>query len=102
MLSDNKVLQINEKREYAVPDVFFIVMTIKHQLLFADAVEQAINKDSHICCMLLLRTNNLISQMMSNHYIHQSDIHNYLVNFRNELPKLSLVFGGSDQLPVEF
>lgn len=103
MLSGNKVLQINEKREYAVSDVFFIIMTIKHQLMFADEVEQAINKNSHICCMLLLRTNNLISEMLHNgEFIHQSQIHNYLINFRQELPKLSVVFGGSDQLPVEF
>ena len=103
MLNNNEVLQVNDKKEYLVPDVFFIIMTIKHQLLFADEVEQAVDKNSHICCVLLLRTNNLISEMLENReFIHQSEIHNYLINFRQELPKLSVVFGGSGILPMEF
>lgn len=94
--------QVNERKEYAVPDVFFIIMTIKHQLVFASEVEESISKDSHISAVLLVRTNNLISQMMNQDAIHQSDLHNYLINFRTELPKLSELFGGSGLLPVEF
>lgn len=103
MLNNNEVLQVNDKKEYLVPDVFFIIMTIKHQLLFADEVEQAVDKNSHICCVLLLRTNSLISEMLENReFIHQSEIHNYLINFRQELPKLAVLFGGSSNLPMEF
>lgn len=100
LLANQQVVTPDEQGEYAVPDVFFIIMTIKHQLVMAAEVEQAIDKKSFICPQLLLRTNNLISQMMSSPTIHQSDIHNYLINFRNELPKLSLVFGGSGILPI--
>ena len=102
LLSNKQVVVPDEHGEYAVPDVFFIIMTIKHQLVMAAEVEQAIDKKSFICPQLLLRTNALISQMMDNPKIHQSDIHNYLLNFRNELPKLSLVFGGSGILLIEF
>lgn len=94
--------QVNEQKEYAVPDVFFIIMTIKHQLVFASEVEETISKSSHISAVLLVKTNNLISQLLTQQTIHQSDVHNYLINFRTELPKLSIVFGGSGLLPVEF
>ena len=102
LLANKQVVVPDEHGEYAVPDVFFIVMTIKHQLVMAAEVEQAIDSKSFICPQLLLRTNALISEMMNNPTIHQSDIHNYLVNLRNELPKLSSVFGGSGIFPMEF
>lgn len=92
----------HEHGEYDVSNIFFVFMTVKHELTFMDSAEQAIDKNSHICSILLLRTNNLLSQLLDSKTIHKNDIHNYLINFRNELPKLSELFGGSGLLPVEF
>ena len=91
-----------EHGEYDTANIFFVFMTVKHELTFMDSAEQAIDKNSHICSILLLRTNNLLSQMLDSKTIHKNDIHNYLINFRNELPKLSELFGGSGLLPIEF
>lgn len=102
MLSKKELFTI-KNGQLVVSEVFFIIMTIKHQLIMASEVEQAIDKNSFICPKLLLRTNNLISLMLdSNCLIDQCEIHNYLINFRNELPKLSVVFGGSDVFPIDF
>ena len=69
----------------------------------ASEVEEAIDSKSLICPKLLLRTNSLISLMLDNKgLIDYCHIHNYLIEFRNELPKLSELFGGSGLLPIEF
>ena len=102
MLSNKKLFTITNG-QILVSEVFFIVMTIKHQLIMASEVEEAVDSKSLICPKLLLRTNNLILLMLDNKgLIDYCHIHNYLIEFRNELPKLSLVFGGSEILPVEF
>lgn len=102
MLSKKELFTIKDS-QLVVSEVFFIIMTIKHQLIMANEVEQAIDKNSFVCSKLLIRTNALISLMLDKQgLIDQCEIHNYLINFRNELPKLSLVFGGSGILPIEF
>ena len=102
MLSKKELFTIKDS-QLVVSEVFFIIMTIKHQLIMANEVEQAIDKNSFVCSKLLIRTNALISLMLDKQgLIDQCEIHNYLINFRNELPKLSELFGGSGLLPVEF
>jgi hypothetical protein len=102
MLSTKKLFTITNG-QVLVSEAFFIVMTIKHQLIMASEVEEAIDSKSLICPKLLLRTNSLISLMLDNKgLIDYCHIHNYLIEFRNELPKLSELFGGSGLLPIEF